>query len=81
MASKPWMQPAPTYHPLETYFDTEDDSPGPRCAHTLTAIAPTKSHGPRLILFGGATAIGGGPSSAVPGISNFSSFICYILIF
>ncbi|KAI7745174.1 hypothetical protein M8C21_019168 [Ambrosia artemisiifolia] len=62
------MQPAPTYTPLESYWDTDDDAPGPRCAHTLTAIAPTKSHGPRLILFGGATAIGGGPSSAVPGI-------------
>ncbi|KAJ0685995.1 putative protein-serine/threonine phosphatase [Helianthus annuus] len=68
MGSKQWMQPAPTYHPLQTFWDTEDDAPGPRCAHTLTAIAPTKTNGPRLILFGGATAIGGGPSSAVPGI-------------
>ncbi|MFS7987429.1 putative protein-serine/threonine phosphatase [Helianthus anomalus] len=68
MGSKQWMQPAPTYHPLQTFWDTEDDAPGPRCAHTLTAIAPTKTHGPRLILFGGATAIGGGPSSTVPGI-------------
>ncbi|KAI3526807.1 hypothetical protein L1887_06070 [Cichorium endivia] len=68
MGSKPWLQPAPIYSPLETYWDTEDDAPGPRCGHTLTAVAPTKSHGPRLILFGGATAIGGGPSSTVPGI-------------
>ncbi|KAK9057273.1 hypothetical protein SSX86_022108 [Deinandra increscens subsp. villosa] len=68
MSSKPWLAPAPTYRPLETYSDTEDDAPGPRCGHTLTAVAQTKSHGPRLILFGGATAIGGGPSSTVPGI-------------
>ncbi|KAK9048232.1 hypothetical protein SSX86_032805 [Deinandra increscens subsp. villosa] len=47
-----------------TYWDTEDDAPGPRCAHTLTAIAPTKSHGPRLILSGGA-------SSPIPDIRNF----------
>ncbi|XP_023738466.1 serine/threonine-protein phosphatase BSL1 isoform X2 [Lactuca sativa] len=68
MGSKPWLQPAPSYHPLETYWDTEDDAPGPRCAHTLTAVAQTKAHGPRLILFGGATAIEGGASSPVPGI-------------
>ncbi|MFS8019501.1 putative protein-serine/threonine phosphatase [Helianthus anomalus] len=46
MGSKQWMQPAPTYHPLQTFWDTEDDAPGPRCTHTLTAIAPTKTHGP-----------------------------------
>ncbi|KAK9067652.1 hypothetical protein SSX86_011763 [Deinandra increscens subsp. villosa] len=68
MGSKPWLQPAPTYQSLETYWDTDDDAPGPRCAHTLTAVAPTKSHGPRLILFGGATAIEGGASSPIPGI-------------
>ncbi|MFS7975940.1 putative protein-serine/threonine phosphatase [Helianthus anomalus] len=68
MASKPWLQPAPTYTPFDTFSETQDDAPGPRCAHTLTAVAPTKSHGPRLILFGGATAIEGGASSPVPGI-------------
>ncbi|TKY52571.1 Serine/threonine-protein phosphatase BSL1 [Spatholobus suberectus] len=67
MGSKPWLYPAPTYRNLETYWDTDEDAPGPRCAHTLTAVAATKSHGPRLILFGGATAIEGGSSSA-PGI-------------
>ncbi|XP_047334394.1 serine/threonine-protein phosphatase BSL1-like isoform X2 [Impatiens glandulifera] len=60
--------PAPTYRTLETFWDSEEDSPGPRCSHTLTAIAATGNHGPRLILFGGATAIEGGPSSDVPGI-------------
>lgn len=70
MASKPWLYPAPTYRPLETYWDTDDDAPGSRCGHTLTAVAATKAHGPRLILFGGATAIEGGSSPASPGISN-----------
>ncbi|XP_042517428.1 serine/threonine-protein phosphatase BSL1-like [Macadamia integrifolia] len=68
MGSKPWLHPAPTYHVLETSWDTEEDAPGPRCAHTLTAVAATKSHGPRLILFGGTTAIEGGASSSIPGI-------------
>ncbi|KAE8647321.1 serine/threonine-protein phosphatase BSL1 [Cucumis sativus] len=68
MASKPWLYPAPSYRALETYWDTDDDAPGPRCGHTLTAVAATKSFGPRLILFGGATAIEGGASSAAPGI-------------
>ncbi|XP_076902925.1 serine/threonine-protein phosphatase BSL1-like [Bidens hawaiensis] len=76
MASKPWLTPAPTYHPLETYSDTENDAPGPRCGHTLTAVAQTKSHGPRLILFGGATAIGGAPSSTVSGIR--SEYLCLL---
>ncbi|KAJ6338431.1 hypothetical protein OIU76_007991 [Salix suchowensis] len=67
MGSKPWLHPAPAYRTLETYWNSDDDAPGPRCGHTLTAVAATKSHGPRLILFGGATAIEGGASSA-PGI-------------
>ncbi|KAM7276782.1 hypothetical protein ACFE04_018648 [Oxalis oulophora] len=68
MGSKPWLFPAPSYRSLETYWDTDDDAPGPRCGHTLTAVAATKNHGPRLILFGGATAIEGGSASAAPGI-------------
>ncbi|KAL8554896.1 hypothetical protein ACS0TY_002900 [Phlomoides rotata] len=40
--------------------DTDEDVSGPRCGQTLTAVTATKTHGPRLILFGGATAIGGG---------------------
>ncbi|KAF8392524.1 hypothetical protein HHK36_022867 [Tetracentron sinense] len=67
MGSKPWLYPAPTYRSVETCWETDEDAPGPRCGHTLTAVAATKSHGPRLILFGGATAIEGGVSSA-PGI-------------
>ncbi|XP_022155618.1 serine/threonine-protein phosphatase BSL1-like isoform X2 [Momordica charantia] len=68
MGSKPWLYPAPSYRALETYWDIDDDAPGPRCGHTLTAVAATKSCGPRLILFGGATAIEGGAASAAPGI-------------
>lgn len=68
MGSKPFFYPAPTYRSLETFWDTDDDAPGPRCAHTLTAVAATKTQGPRLILFGGATAIEGGASSSAPGI-------------
>ncbi|KAL8236254.1 hypothetical protein R6Q59_017335 [Mikania micrantha] len=68
MDSKPCLHPAPTYFPLETHWETDDDAPGPRCGHTLTAVAQTRSHGPRLILFGGATAIEGGAASASAGI-------------
>nr|GEY52418.1 tubulin beta-1 chain [Tanacetum cinerariifolium] len=60
MGSKLWLQPAPSYHPLESYWDTEDDAPRLRCAHTLTVVAQTKTQGPRFILFGGAIAIEGG---------------------
>lgn len=66
--TKPGLYPAPTYRGLETYWDTDDDAPGPRCGHTLTAVLQTKTHGPRLILFGGATAIEGGAASSAPGI-------------
>ncbi|KAF8387947.1 hypothetical protein HHK36_026612 [Tetracentron sinense] len=74
MASKPWLYPAPTYRSLETSWDSDEDAPGPRCSHTLTAVAATKSHGPRLILFGGATAIETGANSGagirLAGVTN-----------
>ncbi|PWA97043.1 serine/threonine protein phosphatase, BSU1, Metallo-dependent phosphatase-like protein [Artemisia annua] len=72
MDSKPLLHPAPDYFPLEAKWDTDDDAPGPRCGHTLTAVAQTKSHGPRLILFGGATAIEGGASAGIrlAGVTN-----------
>nr|XP_043608930.1 serine/threonine-protein phosphatase BSL1-like isoform X2 [Erigeron canadensis] len=75
MNSKPWLAPAPSYSQIETFWDTDEDAPGPRCGHTLTAVAQTKLHGPRLILFGGVTAIGGGPSSAVPGIHGVTNAV------
>ncbi|KAL8089425.1 hypothetical protein AgCh_039036 [Apium graveolens] len=72
-STKPWLIAAPSYKGFETFWDTEEDAPGPRCAHTLTAVAPTKAHGPRLILFGGATAIegGGGAGIRLAGVTNF----------
>lgn len=80
MGSKPWLHPAPEYRHLESYWDTDEDAPGPRCGHTLTAVAATKTHGPRLILFGGATAIGGGNGGA-PGIRNALSFdLCLLAL-
>ncbi|CAA3000313.1 serine threonine- phosphatase BSL1-like isoform X1 [Olea europaea subsp. europaea] len=56
MGSKPCLYPDPTYRPLETSWDSDEDTPVPRCGHTLTAVATTKTHGARLIFFGGATA-------------------------
>jgi hypothetical protein len=55
---------------VEGWDGVGEDAPGFRCGHSLTAIAPTKGHGPRLILFGGATAIEAGASSGLPGISS-----------
>lgn len=84
MGSKPWLIPAPNYRRLESSWETDDDAPGPRCGHSLTAVDASKSRGPRLILFGGATAIEGGASSGVPGISNsppFSSLLSLCLQF
>ncbi|CAI9767893.1 unnamed protein product [Fraxinus pennsylvanica] len=74
MGSKQCQHPAPTYRVLETYWDSDEDAPGPRCGHTLTAVADTKNHGPRIILFGGATAIeggnGGAPGIRLAGVTN-----------
>ncbi|PWA68081.1 ribosomal protein S7e [Artemisia annua] len=48
MGSKPWLQPAPSYHPLESYWDTEDDAPllllylNP--VHTVVQLRPSMKH-------------------------------------
>ena len=82
-------KPAPSYHVLEAVIEKKDDGPGPRCGHTLTAIAGSGEPGsssyiaPRLILFGGATALEGnsgaqaGPQTpgGSSGISKFFVFI------
>ncbi|KAL6327474.1 hypothetical protein AAG906_020070 [Vitis piasezkii] len=53
----------PTYFPVNTIIEKKEDNPGPRCGHTLTAVAAVGEEGspgyigPRLILFGGATAL------------------------
>ncbi|KAL8502382.1 hypothetical protein ACS0TY_021503 [Phlomoides rotata] len=82
MGSKSRVYPAPNYRYLESYWDTDEDAPGPRCGHTLTAVAATKTHGPHLIMFGGATAIGGSNGGAV-GIRNllYCCFLVFILKF
>nr|GMD73632.1 serine/threonine-protein phosphatase BSL3-like [Ipomoea batatas] len=67
---------APTYSVVHPIMEKKEDGPGPRCGHTLTAVPAVGEEGtpgyigPRLILFGGATALEGNsaatgtPSSA-----------------
>uniref|UniRef100_A0A7N0UZU4 Serine/threonine-protein phosphatase n=1 Tax=Kalanchoe fedtschenkoi TaxID=63787 RepID=A0A7N0UZU4_KALFE len=62
---------APTFSVLSAVIENKEDGPGPRCGHTVTAVAAVGEEGtpgyigPRLILFGGATALEG--NSAAPG--------------
>ncbi|XP_047317719.1 serine/threonine-protein phosphatase BSL3 [Impatiens glandulifera] len=62
---------APTYSVVDAVIEKKEDGPGPRCGHTLTAVSPIGEEGtpgyigPKLILFGGATALEG--NSAAPG--------------
>ncbi|CAN4119145.1 unnamed protein product [Withania somnifera] len=67
---------APMYSVVHEVIEKKEDGPGPRCGHTLTAVPAVGEEGnsnyigPRLILFGGATALEGNsgasgtPSSA-----------------
>ncbi|XP_076942797.1 serine/threonine-protein phosphatase BSL3-like [Bidens hawaiensis] len=61
---------APNYSVVNAILEKKEDGPGPRCGHTLTAVAAvgeegTASYmGPRLILFGGATALEGNSANA-----------------
>ncbi|GFZ17728.1 BRI1 suppressor 1 (BSU1)-like 2 [Actinidia rufa] len=61
---------APTYSVVNAVMDKEEDGPGPRCGHTLTAVAAVGEEGkpgyigPRLILFGGATALEGNSAAS-----------------
>ncbi|KAL0914409.1 hypothetical protein M5K25_014753 [Dendrobium thyrsiflorum] len=63
-------RPAPTYTVLNAIIEKKEDGSGSRCGHTLTAVAAVGEEGtpgyigPRLILFGGATALEG--NSATP---------------
>ncbi|XP_013604374.1 PREDICTED: serine/threonine-protein phosphatase BSL2 isoform X1 [Brassica oleracea var. oleracea] len=69
---------APTYSVVDALMDKKEDGPGPRCGHTLTAVPAVGEEGapgyigPRLVLFGGATALEGNsggtgtPTSATP---------------
>ena len=76
---------APPYSVVDALMDKKEDGPGPRCGHTLTAVPAVGEEGtngyigPRLVLFGGATALEGNsggtgtPTSAAPsaGIRTF----------
>ncbi|KAK7263478.1 hypothetical protein RJT34_31069 [Clitoria ternatea] len=61
---------APTYSVVNAIMDKKEDGPGPRCGHTLTAVAAVGEEGttgyigPRLILFGGATALEGNSAAS-----------------
>ncbi|XP_022885210.1 serine/threonine-protein phosphatase BSL3 isoform X2 [Olea europaea var. sylvestris] len=61
---------APTYSLVNATMDKEEDGPGPRCGHTLTAVQAVGEEGtpgymgPRLILFGGATALEGNSAAS-----------------
>ncbi|XP_059659675.1 serine/threonine-protein phosphatase BSL3-like isoform X2 [Cornus florida] len=63
-------RPAPTYSVVNEVIEKKEDGPGPRCGHTLTAIAAVGEDGtpgyigPRLILFGGATALEGNSAAS-----------------
>nr|KYP58712.1 Serine/threonine-protein phosphatase BSL2 [Cajanus cajan] len=61
---------APSYTVVNAIMDKKEDGPGPRCGHTLTAVAAVGEEGtpgyigPRLILFGGATALEGNSAAS-----------------
>ncbi|XP_074268104.1 serine/threonine-protein phosphatase BSL2-like [Silene latifolia] len=61
---------APSYTVVNAVMDKKEDGPGPRCGHTLTAVPAVGEEGtagyigPRLILFGGATALEGNSAAA-----------------
>ncbi|OAE19355.1 hypothetical protein AXG93_2451s1000 [Marchantia polymorpha subsp. ruderalis] len=69
-------RPAPTFRIVSAILDKKEDGPGPRCGHTLTAVAAVGDDGspsyigPRLILFGGATALEGNSNAAGPQTSS-----------
>ncbi|XP_078442742.1 serine/threonine-protein phosphatase BSL2 homolog isoform X2 [Wolffia australiana] len=72
-------RPAPGYAAVSAIIEKKEDGPGSRCGHTLTSIAAVGEEGssgyvgPRLILFGGATALEG--NSAAPPSSAGSAGI------
>ncbi|KAL0370237.1 UNVERIFIED_CONTAM: Serine/threonine-protein phosphatase BSL3 [Sesamum angustifolium] len=61
---------APTYSVVNAIIEKKEDGPGPRCGHTLTAVPAVGEEGspgyigPRLILFGGATALEGNSAAS-----------------
>ncbi|KAJ7556469.1 hypothetical protein O6H91_05G085400 [Diphasiastrum complanatum] len=63
-------KPAPAFRVANAIIEKKEDGPGSRCGHTLTAVAAVGEEGssgyigPRLILFGGATALEGNSAAA-----------------
>ncbi|KAH9610816.1 hypothetical protein KSS87_006788, partial [Heliosperma pusillum] len=61
---------APPYTVVNAAMEKKEDGPGPRCGHTLTAVPAVGEEGsggyigPRLILFGGATALEGNSAAS-----------------
>lgn len=74
-------RPAPIYSVVNTIVENKEDGPGPRCGHTLTAVPPVGEEGtpgfigPRLLLFGGATALEGNTAPSGPPVSPGGSGI------
>uniref|UniRef100_A0A0E0KGU2 Serine/threonine-protein phosphatase n=1 Tax=Oryza punctata TaxID=4537 RepID=A0A0E0KGU2_ORYPU len=72
-------RPAPGYTAVTAVIEKKEDGPGCRCGHTLTAVPAVGEEGtpgyigPRLVLFGGATALEG--NSATPPSSAGSAGI------
>lgn len=68
----PGPRPAPSYRVVSAIIEKKEDGPGSRCGHTLTAVAAVGEEGtpgyigPRLILFGGATALEGNSAATGP---------------
>ncbi|KAL2623691.1 hypothetical protein R1flu_003896 [Riccia fluitans] len=66
----------PSYRVVNAVIETKEDGPGPRCGHTLTAVAAVGEKGsagfigPRLILFGGATTHEGNSHTVGPPASS-----------
>lgn len=77
---------APTYSVVDAILEKKDDGPGPRCGHTLTAVPAVGEEGnpgyigPRLILFGGATALeGNSAASGTPSSAGSAGIrMCFI---
>ncbi|KAI3994082.1 hypothetical protein MKX01_012339 [Papaver californicum] len=69
-------RPAPSYTVVNALMDKKEDGPGSRCGHTLTAVSAVGEEGtpgyigPRLILFGGATALEGNSAASGPPTSG-----------
>ncbi|CAJ1979090.1 unnamed protein product [Sphenostylis stenocarpa] len=79
---------APTYSVVNAILEKKEDGPGPRCGHTLTAVAAVGEEGtsgyigPRLILFGGATALeGNSAASGTPSSAGNAGIRMYFIPF